>query len=142
MLPGNATPLLPCLHSVWRVPCTALVAQSLSRGREALQSQCQPLIKSYCLFVNQSPKPSRSSDKQLLLDRSKGLKGSEETVLINWPLRKDANSPWHSRFARGWGTRRVLRSFQRSRLDISSAGDRLPEIRSSRSGHSCRPKFL
>lgn len=40
------------------------------------------------------------------------------------------------------GTRRVVRSFQRSRLEISSAGNHPSERRFSKSGCSCCPGFI
>lgn len=52
----NAIFILPGLHKIGESPAHPLYQQ---------------LIKSCCLFGNQLPAPSRSSDKQLLLDRTK-----------------------------------------------------------------------
>lgn len=101
------------------------------------------------MFGDQWSEPGRSSDKQLLLDRSKALKGSKEMVLINQPTaeRWQWSGPQLSATGSpGVGTRvgmnRVIRSFQGSRLETSSAGDPPPKTRFSKSGCSCRPGFI
>ena len=78
-------PLLFCLVCtvLGESPARPWWRRNSDQGRKAWKSQRQQLIKSYCLFGNQSPEPSRSADKQKLLDRGKGLKGSKEIVLIN-----------------------------------------------------------
>lgn len=76
-----------------------------------------------------------------------GRKGSKELALINQPTagRQQQSTDLRDSFLQGReageGTRRVVRSFQRSRLGTSSAGDHPPEIRFSKSGCSC-PTFI
>lgn len=68
-------------------PGTALVALELTTRVVGGESCVIPTPTAHkgLLSGNQLPEPSRSSDKQPLLDRSKGPRSSKETVLINQP---------------------------------------------------------
>lgn len=93
------------------------------------------------------PEPSRSSDKQLLLARSKGLRGSREAVLINQPRQKGDNRPkaksrWGMVSHRGGsraGKEQGHKKLSKIRLETSPAAEHPAEIRFSASGCSCGP---